>query len=51
MHYSDKLDKVIQNGLDELIMLYKKKSPIFNKEKNYEYYRQYEELKKLDKEE
>ena len=38
-----------ENGLDELIMLYKRKSPIFDKEKNYEYYRQYEELKKLDK--
>ena len=51
MNYSEELDKVIQNGLDELIMLYKRKSPIYKKEKNYEYYRQYEELKKLDEKE
>ena len=51
MNYSDDLDKVIQNGLKELIELYKKGSKIFSSDCNYAYYHQYEELKKSEKEE
>lgn len=51
MNYSDDLDKVIRNGLDELINLYKSGSIIFNSERNYQYYREFEELKKREKEE
>lgn len=50
MNYSDDLDKVIKNALDELIELYKCGSPIFNDERNYKYYKEYEEIKKGDKE-
>lgn len=49
MNYSDDLDKVIRNGLDELINLYKNGSIIFNSERNYEYYKEYEEIKKNEK--
>jgi protein associated with RNAse G/E len=49
MNYSEELDKVIENGLDELIDLYKSGSNIFSSERNYQYYKEYEELKRLEK--
>lgn len=45
MHYSKELDVVIQNGLTELIELYKGKNPIFDAKQNLEYYKIYEQLK------
>ncbi len=49
MHYSKKLDKVIQNGLADLIALYKSHSKIFDQDTNYQYYLLYEKLKKEEK--
>ena len=46
MHYSEDLDFVITNALDELIRLYNKKSVMFNAEKNHRYYEKYNKLKK-----
>ena len=48
MGYSDDLDKVINNGLRELINEYKNKSIIFNEEKNNNYLKLYMELKKIE---
>ena len=48
MHYSNDLDKVIKNGLNELIALYKSNSKIFDQEVNYQYYLKYENLKKSE---
>lgn len=45
MHYSDNLDKVIQNGLTELIDLYQKNNIVFDANQNLEYYHIYEQLK------
>ena len=46
MHYSEDLDFVITNALDELIRLYNKKSVMFNAEKNHRYYEKYNKSKK-----
>lgn len=45
MNYDDKLDRVINFGLDELINLYKKKSLMFNSNLNSEYCNLYFQLK------
>ncbi len=45
MSYPNNLKEAIENGLEELIALYKSKSIIFDKEANYEYQRIYEQLK------
>ena len=50
MNYSLDLDKVIKNALEELIDLYKSGSSVFNSERNYKYYKEYEEIKKAEKE-
>lgn len=46
MNYSDDLDKVINESLEELISIYKEGSELFNKEKNLEYNKIYQELTK-----
>lgn len=45
MHYSEKLDIAIHNGLDELLYLYKNNSHIFQSEPNLHYYKIYKTLK------
>lgn len=50
MNYSEDLELVIKNGLDELINLYKSNSIIFDTDRNNQYYKEYEELKKLEEE-
>jgi len=49
MHYSDDLDKVINQGLDDLIKLYKNKSNIFNSKINKEYTKIYLNIKEEQK--
>lgn len=49
MNYSDDLDKVIKNGLDELINLYKSKGPMFDSRMNKEYCACYFNLKEEEK--
>lgn len=44
MHYGEDLDIVIHNGLDTLITEYKKKNPVFDKQKNLKYYELYQKL-------
>lgn len=46
MNYSEELDFVITKSLEELINSYNDGVPMFNSEKNYEYYRLYDSLKK-----
>lgn len=46
MNYSDDLDKVIKNGLEELIEEYKNNAYYFNKNINEKYCEKYMELKK-----
>lgn len=46
MNYDDKLDKVINFGLDELINLYKRKASMFNSSLNNEYCNLYFQLNK-----
>ena len=46
MNYSDNLDKVIKNGLEELISEYKNNACYFNENLNRKYCSQYMELKK-----
>ena len=45
MSYSNSLKEAIENGLSELIALYKSKSIIFDSKTNYEYQKLYEQLK------
>lgn len=45
MKYSDKLDKAVKNGLDELINLYKDKAFMFDDNLNLRYYEIYKKLK------
>ena len=46
MNYSDDLDRAIKNGLDELINMYEKGTPIFTTELNMKYYQEYLQTKK-----
>ena len=46
MGYSDDLDKVIKNGLSELITCYQKNGDMFNLEKNLDYEDEYMRLKR-----
>ena len=46
MNYSEELDFVIKNALQELIDVYKNKDLVFNGDNNYEYYKIYDSLKK-----
>ena len=46
MNYDEKLDKVINFGLDELINLYKRKASMFNSSLNNEYCNLYFQLNK-----
>lgn len=48
MNYSDKLDFVIRKSLEELILAYKKNSPMFLKNKNERYYEIYKNIKNKD---
>jgi uncharacterized protein len=41
MHYSDELDQIIHNSMDELIKCYESENIIFNKEEIYNYHRKY----------
>lgn len=50
MNYSKDLDKVIKHALEELIDLYKSGSSVFSSERNYKYYKEYEEIKQTEKE-
>lgn len=45
MNYSDDLDKVINNSLEELITLYENNYEVFNKDLIYEYNKKYRALK------
>lgn len=45
MHYSEKLDKVINFGLSDLITYYKNGSIVFDANLNQQYYKKYKELK------
>lgn len=45
MNYSDDLDKVINNGMDELIQEYTNMGIMFNSVANYDYLREYLDLK------
>ncbi len=45
MNYSDDLDKVINNGMDELIREYTNMGIMFNSVANYDYLREYLDLK------
>lgn len=45
MHYSDTLDYVITNALEELISIYKKKAPMFDATRNQKYYEKYKKVK------
>lgn len=47
MHYSEQLNKVIKNGMHDLIQLYKSKSKVFDQDINYQYYLKYEKLKEI----
>lgn len=50
MNYSEDLDKVVNNALDELISLYcEGKLSVFDKEKNLKYYEQYKKIKEEEK--
>ena len=44
MNYPENLKIAIENGLDELIGLYKSNSIIFNEKNNYKYNKEYEEI-------
>lgn len=46
MNYSEELDIVINNAMKDLIELYNKNYIIFNKASNYNYFEQYNSLKK-----
>lgn len=46
MNYGNKLDIVINKGLSDLILYYKKGSEVFDENKNKGYYEIYKELKK-----
>lgn len=46
MNYSDDLDFVVNNALDELIEFYKEGSPMFDSQENKKYHSLYEEIKK-----
>ncbi len=46
MNYSEDLDKVIKNGLEELIEAYKNNACYFNRTMNEKYCAKYMELKK-----
>lgn len=46
MSYSKELNEAIENGLEELIALYKSNSPIFDTASNYKYQEIYEQIKK-----
>lgn len=48
MNYSEDLDKVITNGLEELIQLYKKQAIMFDAAQNQKYYQKYVKLKKAE---
>lgn len=45
MHYSKDLDIVIRGALDDLIVEYKNKAPMFNAVRNQQYYFRYKKLK------
>jgi protein associated with RNAse G/E len=47
MHYSDDLDKVINDSLEELIDLFEKHHEAFDREKNLKYYENYKTLKHM----
>lgn len=49
MHYSDSLDCVITQALEELISIYKKKVPMFDSSKNQKYYEKYKKVKMTEK--
>ena len=49
MNYNDDLDKVINNGLDELINYYKDKATMFDNNRNKEYCKEYFSLKSEEK--
>ena len=49
MNYGDDLDKVINNGLDELINYYKDKAIMFDSNRNREYCKEYFSLKEEEK--
>ena len=49
MNYDDDLDKVINNGLDELINYYKDKAIMFDSNRNREYCKEYFSLKEEEK--
>lgn len=49
MNYSDELDKVVNNGLDDLIKLYKSHSNIFDTKTNKDYAKIYLNLKEEEK--
>ena len=49
MNYSDDLDKVINNGLDELISLYKAKEIMFDSGRNNFYCQEYFKIKEEEK--
>lgn len=49
MEYSEELDCVITNAMEELIALYKKKSVMFDSTRNQKYYQKYVELKNREK--
>lgn len=46
MNYSDDLDFVVNNALEELIEFYKEGNTMFNQKENYRYHNIYEEIKK-----
>ena len=48
MNYPENLKTAIENGLEELISLYKSGSSIFNSAINYKYHNDYEELIKYE---
>lgn len=48
MNYSEDLKTAIENGLEELITLYKNGSVMFNEKNNYKYHKDYEDLIKYE---
>lgn len=46
MHYSEKLDRAVKNGLDELISIYHKNAMMFSTARNENYHKIYQSLKK-----
>lgn len=48
MNYSDDLDFVVNNAMDDLIKLYLEKNPMFNENNNYNYEKTYKNLKKYE---